>query len=82
MPIDVKQSLNLVSMRDGSSDPDERYCFGVASHYIYTFSAPHCVGGESDHLHIRPTPLYQGFGNGWRFEDNNVEGIQTRKNRL
>jgi len=28
------------------------YCFGVASHYITdTFSAPHCVSGESSSLH-------------------------------
>ncbi|ADL58139.1 MULTISPECIES: zinc dependent phospholipase C family protein [Methanothermobacter] len=28
------------------------YCFGVASHYITdTFSAPHCVSGESSTLH-------------------------------
>lgn len=30
------------------------YCFGVASHYISdTFSAPHCVSGESSSLHTK-----------------------------
>lgn len=30
------------------------YCFGVASHYISdTFSAPHCVSGESSYLHTK-----------------------------
>ena len=30
------------------------YCFGVASHYISdTFSAPHCVSGESSYSHTK-----------------------------
>ncbi|MGF7118258.1 hypothetical protein J2749_001245 [Methanobacterium oryzae] len=30
------------------------YCFGVASHYISdTFSAPHCVSGETSYMHTK-----------------------------
>lgn len=30
------------------------YCFGVASHYIVdTYSAPHCVSGESSYYHTK-----------------------------
>lgn len=36
------------------------YCFGVASHYISdTYSAPHCVSGESSYMHTK----YETQGN-------------------